>query len=127
MPASTLLRILLRCDRSAPSLAREAVGSMASIQPVRDDAVLVTSELVSNAVLHAGCDPNDQIELVAELMPQAVRISVVDVARSGRAPRVDDSREFGLGGLGLRLVEKLARRWGTERNHFLRVWAELAV
>jgi anti-sigma regulatory factor (Ser/Thr protein kinase) len=126
-PVSTVLRVLLRCDRSAPALAREAVGGLASIEHVRDDALLVTSELVSNAVLHAGCNPNDRIELVAELVPEAVRNTVVDVGRSDRAPRVGNSADIGLGGLGLRLVEKIARRWGTDRNHLVRVWAELAV
>jgi anti-sigma regulatory factor (Ser/Thr protein kinase) len=123
----TVLRVLLRCDGSAPSLARRAVGDLDSIKPVRDDALLVTSELVSNAVLHAGCDPTDHIEVVAEIVPRAVRITVVDVGRSGRAPRVGYATHLDSGGMGLRLVEKLARKWGIDRNDVLRVWAELAL
>ena len=90
--AKVLLRVLLRCDRFAPRLAREAVGGVPAIQPVRDDALLVTTELVSNAVLHAGCDPRQEIEVVAELVGQAVRITVADVARSDSTPRVCDAR-----------------------------------
>jgi hypothetical protein len=29
--------------------------------------------------------------------------------------------------MGLRVVELLARRWGSERNRQLEVWAELAL
>jgi anti-sigma regulatory factor (Ser/Thr protein kinase) len=117
----------LRCDRSAPRIARNAVGSVPSIEHARDDVLLITTELVSNAVLHAGCEPGDEIEVVAELVPQALRITVSDVGRSGCTPEVRDEPYTGSGGMGLRLVQMLARGWGVERNHRLRVWAELAV
>jgi hypothetical protein len=55
-----LLRLLMRCDSSAPRLARDALRTVAAIDLVRSDAILVVSELVSNAVLHAGCEPGER-------------------------------------------------------------------
>jgi anti-sigma regulatory factor (Ser/Thr protein kinase) len=95
------------------------------IEPVRDDALLITSELVSNAVKHSGCGPADEVEVVAELTPGGVLIAVTDPGRSGGTPaRMAAGSTWG-GGLGLRIVEHLARRWGAERRDGLRVWAEL--
>ncbi|MGH2883721.1 MAG: hypothetical protein ACRDPA_13660 [Solirubrobacteraceae bacterium] len=48
-----LLRLLMRCDASAPQLARDALRTVAAIDLIRSDAILVASELVSNAVMHA--------------------------------------------------------------------------
>jgi anti-sigma regulatory factor (Ser/Thr protein kinase) len=120
-------RVVLPCDLSAPSVARKAVRSLDAIEPLRDDALLAATELVSNAVRHGGCGHDDTIEMVAEVERRTVRITVVDKARSGKTPLPAEGPIIGLGGMGLRLVQMLARRWGVERNHKLLVWAELAV
>jgi anti-sigma regulatory factor (Ser/Thr protein kinase) len=117
----------LRCDRSAPARAREALRQIDGIDPVCEDALLVTSELVSNAVLHSGCDPQEEIELVADRVPAGIRIEVADAGRSGRTPRVKRADDGSPGGIGLRLVHALARRWGADRQDGVRVWAELAI
>jgi anti-sigma regulatory factor (Ser/Thr protein kinase) len=124
---SQAMRVVMRCDRSAPRLAREAVLSLDAIETVRDDALLLASELVSNAVLHAGCDSGDTIEMIAELEPRTLRITVVDVARPGDTPALREGPITGIGGMGLRLVHTLAQRWGIQRGRQLKVWAELAV
>lgn len=123
---SELLRCRLPCDASAPQLARHALNPLTAIEPVRDDALLIASELVTNAVLHSGCDPTDQLEVVAELTPRGVLIAVTDVGRSDSTP-TGRAAYASAGGLGLRVVEALARRWGTERRGGVRVWAELAL
>ncbi|MBV9049313.1 MAG: ATP-binding protein [Solirubrobacterales bacterium] len=92
------------------------------IDSVRDDALLVTSELVSSAVLRAGCDPREEIEVVADLLPDGVRIAVAQPR-----PRPQLGEPFFLAGLGLRLVEALAQAWGVEGHGQPRLWAELAV
>jgi anti-sigma regulatory factor (Ser/Thr protein kinase) len=123
---SELLRRYLPCDSSAPRLARQALAGLDAIKPVRNDALLVASELVTNAVLHSGCHPSEQLEVVAETLPGGLRIVVTDPGRSDRAPKLKPSF-VGPGGNGLRVVDALARRWGTERREGLRVWAELSL
>ncbi len=76
--------------------------------------------------LRLPCDalaPQDARQAAA-LVPEAVVIAVTDVARSETAPSAKD-REVGAGGLGLRLIGSLARRWGPEHATGRRVWAEL--
>ena len=87
---------------------------------VADVAVLLVSELVSNAVLHAGTE----IELVVRILPERLAIEVHDRG-GGRAVRRRYSNLSGTG-RGLMLVEELARDWGTvvtEAGKF--VWFEL--
>jgi anti-sigma regulatory factor (Ser/Thr protein kinase) len=125
-PPDLLLRCHLPCDASAPRRIRRALSALDAIRPIRDDALLVASELVSNAVVHSGCDPSEEVEVVAELVPQGLRIVVTDVGRSGSIP-VPKPNYPGPGGVGLRVVEALARRWGTERETGNQVWVELAL
>lgn len=125
--SSELLRRRLPCDLTAPGLARHALHPLAAIEPVRDDALLITTELVSNAVRHSGCSPADEVEFVAELTSKGVLIAVTDPGRSGSVPAPRPANPARGGGLGLRIVEALARRWGAERRNGLRVWAEIAL
>jgi anti-sigma regulatory factor (Ser/Thr protein kinase) len=127
MSCGELLRLRLPCDPSAPRLAREALGAVAEIAPVRDDALLVASELTTNAVMHSGCVGDDDFELWADCIRDGLRITVLDVGRSGDDPvrRIPDSSRPG--GMGLAVVEQIAKRWGAERDGELRVWAELTI
>lgn len=90
-----------------------------------DDAMVVVSELVTNAVVHAGTD----VELVCRL--EDTDSIVVEVAdhHPSRAPRDNNAEpayetpEFGR---GLRLVSTLAEAWGvTYRTGVKTVWARL--
>lgn len=123
-PPVELLRCQLPCDESAPLLARHALKPIAEIDPVRDDAVLIASELVTNAVMHSGCGPTEELEIVAQLIPKAVRIAVTDVGRSTGTPAPRPT-PVGRGGFGLRLIETLADSWGTEQRTGWRVWADI--
>jgi anti-sigma regulatory factor (Ser/Thr protein kinase) len=125
--SSELLRRRLPCDPTAPRLARHALHPLAVLEPVRDDALLITSELVSNAVRHSGCSPDDEVEVVAELTSEGVLITVTDPGLSGSVPARRAADTARVGGLGLRIVDALARRWGAERQDGLRVWAEIAL
>lgn len=121
---SELLRQQLPCNAAAPRRAREALAAIEAIKPVRNDALLIASELVTNAVLHSGCQPGEEVEVVAQALPGALRIAVTDPGRSDREPKLKPSFA-GPGGNGLRVVDALARRWGTERREGRCVWAEL--
>jgi anti-sigma regulatory factor (Ser/Thr protein kinase) len=82
------------------------LAERAIMNPVRDDAQLVVSELVTNALMHG----DGALVLRASITDSAVQLSVTD---SGDAlPEVlplDPSR---IGGLGLIVVDRLASDWG---------------
>jgi anti-sigma regulatory factor (Ser/Thr protein kinase) len=122
-----LLCLRLRCDASAPALARRALAELAPIAPIRDDALLVLSELATNAVLHSGSSPEEDFEVRAELVPEGLLIAVTDQGHSSSNPEPRHNSTLVAGGMGLRVVEALARRWGSERGSQLVVWAELAL
>jgi hypothetical protein len=125
--ASEILHLALRCDTQAPRRAREAIDDIRGIGPVREDARLVTTELVSNAVRHSGCGPDDMLRLSARLSRDRLEVSVHDPGHSDRTARLRPQNDPLLGGLGLLLVEQIARRWGADRPDGQLVWAELDI
>ncbi|MDR3080541.1 MAG: SpoIIE family protein phosphatase [Streptomyces sp.] len=91
------------------------------------DAVLVVvSELVTNAVVHAGTD----VELVVRLEPETgacvVEVSDQHPSRAPRGHGPEPSYEPSEYGRGLRLVAALAEEWGISyRTGAKTVWARL--
>jgi anti-sigma regulatory factor (Ser/Thr protein kinase) len=79
---------------------------------------LLTSEVVTNAVTHAA--EHGDIRVAASFAPGFARIEVLD-----RGPGFDPGVRHGTSGFGLRLVEKLASRWGVERASGTLVWFEV--
>jgi hypothetical protein len=97
-------------DRDAPGHARTAVQEFCEHQGVggdRETAQLVASELVTNAVVHAGT----AIDLTLRLMSPVLHIAVRD-GGPGR-PKIADVDESSESGRGLLLVDALAASWGT--------------
>ncbi|WP_406329860.1 SpoIIE family protein phosphatase [Streptomyces sp. NBC_00203] len=97
-----------------------------------DDAVVVVSELVTNAVVHAGTDVDllCRLEGVSDEAPGPLVVEISDHHPS-RALR-DDAVERPYGtpeyGRGLRLVASLSEAWGiTYRPGIKTVWARLPV
>jgi anti-sigma regulatory factor (Ser/Thr protein kinase) len=121
------IHLELPCAATAPRLAREAVRRALGTSRVCDDATLVVSELVTNAVRHSGCASDQTIGLETLIGGGCVRIAVHDPGRSSAEPRVRDGASTDAGGLGLRLVGQLARRWGSDRPDGRLVWAELGL
>jgi anti-sigma regulatory factor (Ser/Thr protein kinase) len=91
------------------------------------DLHLLTTELVTNAVLHAGAGEADKIELRVATEPNAVRVSVTDPGGED-TPTVQALDPEVPGGMGLFLVEQISSSWGVERapGGRNRVWFELA-
>ncbi|WP_306369750.1 ATP-binding protein [Nocardiopsis sp. CC223A] len=102
-----------------------------------DEAALIISELVSNALRHASplptpANPANSVgvawraEVDASPGPGGwLEISVRD-GGSTTMPRVADPSTTGLGGRGLGIVQHLAGRWGTEMDATTTtVWAVL--
>ena len=85
-----------------------------------DSAILVVSELVTNAVRHAATDL--ELRVLAEV--GLLRVEVEDGSRL--LPAAGKPGPFDAGGRGLPLVEALADRWGAEATPTGKlVWAEL--
>lgn len=120
--AEDLIRLEVRCDRDAPCLAREAVDEALEGSSVHESARLIASELVTNAVRYSGCEPDQLIEFRARLQAGVLVLSVTDPCISGRQAHL---RTDSGGGFGLRIVDRLASRWGSEHPDGQRVWAEL--
>jgi anti-sigma regulatory factor (Ser/Thr protein kinase) len=93
-------------------------GVQASVIEV---AVLLVSELVTNAVVHAG----GTVLVTVHADAHWVRIEVEDQGR-GR-PVLRPARQNQPGGRGLGVVDQLATHWGTERRATHKVvWCEIA-
>lgn len=114
---------------AAPGEARRTLQERDGALPqgIRADLLLLLSELVANAVVHGGVDPDGQIGIRLQRLQDQVRVEVSDPGagfdweRRRREPR--PRRE---GGFGLALVERIAERWGIERDAGeTRVWFEL--
>lgn len=87
------------------------------------DAILVASELVTNAVRRSGRAEHHQIQVSVKLRGEHLVIDVRDPGLSDEDAEVGDGLE--LGGFGLLIVDRLAVRWGSERECGYRVWAEV--
>ena len=87
---------------------------------VLDDARLLVSELVANAVEHVRED--GEIELRVSLEGGVLRVEVLD-SGPGFTPT---QRERGSDrGWGLHFVDRLASRWAVDCDGRARVWFEL--
>jgi anti-sigma regulatory factor (Ser/Thr protein kinase) len=104
-------RIELPADAAAVGEARRAVASFEGIAATMvGDAQLVVSELVTNALLHAGLGPGDTISLTLWRDGDLLRIEVDDHGGfDGRA--VEERLGTASGGMGLRIVDTLAVAW----------------
>jgi len=90
------------------------------------DAVLVVSELLSNAILHARPLPGSNLLLAWAFSDGAVEIAVSDGGAVTR-PMTAQPTVSSLGGRGLAIVDYLARSWGVRTDDAgLTVWAVMA-
>jgi anti-sigma regulatory factor (Ser/Thr protein kinase) len=126
-PVVAPLELHLGCDAGAPARARAAVSAwcepLAVSSASRQALVLLVSELVSNAVLHAKAPLESPIALTARLGEDSVHVSVSD-AGEGFVPRPRDPARLS-DGYGLFLLDKIASRWGVDASGSTNVWFEL--
>jgi anti-sigma regulatory factor (Ser/Thr protein kinase) len=122
-----LVSLALVSDTTAPARARAALREVPELQAIRDDASLIVSELVTNAVRHSGATDQDLITLSVFASAHQAKIQVHDPARTDLTPQLREHHDTQVGGLGLRLVSRIARNWQTERPDGRIVWAELAL
>ena len=90
------------------------------VEQFTETAILLTSELVTNAVLHAGSGVVLQIARTTD----GIRCEVTD--RGPGRPEMRLARAEDLSGRGLQLVDQLSRAWGVAPDHGGKsVWFEL--
>lgn len=102
--------------------ARHWVAAFLSGVPedLRQTATLLTSELVTNAVLHTATD----VTVTAEVAPGSVRVEVAD--GSTELPTIKDYGADAATGRGLTVLDSLADQWGTRIDDLGKVvWFEL--
>ncbi|MET8827891.1 ATP-binding protein [Streptomyces sp. NPDC004610] len=119
-----LRRRLGRADLRAVPEARRAVRELLHTWERSEQsqiAELLTSELVTNALVHTDRDA----VLTAEVGPHGVRVEVRDFVAQRPRPRPAVSHEA-THGRGLALVESLADSWGVHSHGVGKsVWFEL--
>jgi anti-sigma regulatory factor (Ser/Thr protein kinase) len=117
------VRFRLMPGPTAPRLARTAVRRVLSEvdADVVERAMLLTSELVTNGVLHAATP----LTLTLRTEGDALRVEVEDRDRTLPAP-VPQEESGPHGGFGLHIVEQLAANWGCAPLHGGKtVWFEM--
>ena len=91
----------------------------------RDDAMLVLSELVSNAVKHAAPLPSGEITVRWAVDDELLHIEITD-GGAGTRPNPSVPLLSALGGRGLDIVRTVSTQWGvTENDQTVTVWAEV--
>ncbi|MET9539483.1 ATP-binding protein [Streptomyces sp. NPDC006553] len=106
----------------ARRLVRTAL-TLWGLESLTEDATLVITELVSNAVDHSRL-PSIRV-IVSRPSANAVRVGVVDRSRAVPILRTDSNGDQARG-RGLLLVDTLTEDWGTELYRWgKQVWAEL--
>ena len=117
-------------ERTGVRLARHAFADQmvaAGIsEDARDDAMLVLSELVSNAVKHASPLPSGEITVRWLVRDDALHIEITDGGAVTR-PHASAAALSSLGGRGLDIVRTVSSQWGvTEEADSVTVWADVA-
>ena len=108
----------------AAAEARRALDRLASeVDPQRlDDARLLVSELIANAVEHV--EQEGVIELRVDNDDERLRVEVIDPG-SGFAADGHRPPDRAESGWGLHFVARIADRWAAETGERGRVWFEL--
>lgn len=84
-------------------------------QRVVDDARIVVSELLGNALRHARPIPAGGLVLTLEMQADAVLLSVCD-GGSATLPTLLHAPDLALSGRGLTIVRTLTREWGVREG-----------
>lgn len=109
---------------SAAALARRALDRLAGeVDGQRlDDARLLVSELIANAVEHV--EEAGEIELRIDNDAERLRVEVLDPG-PGFTPDSHHPGALAESGWGLHFVSQVADRWAADRDAGARVWFEL--
>ena len=114
----------LASPAAARAFVRSELEQQAVPEPPLETAVLLTSELVSNALLHA----RTEVDLLLVMAASGVRVEVHDGNARRPGPSASPAPLDSTTGRGLLMVEALAGRWGVDGSgEGKTVWFELPV
>ena len=122
--------LALQPDPSSAAVARHAIAADLARREITkdsaDDVVLVASELVGNAVVHAGSRADAGLAVSWAVDSETVTVAVRD--SSPRSPQHRATVETAPSGRGLTIVAALAEDWGVRRSaRGKQVWARIPV
>jgi two-component sensor histidine kinase len=113
---AAVVRRSIAADLSGRAIAPAAI----------DDVVLVASELVSNAVMHATDRYDGSLDVGWDIQADHVLIRVVD--NNPDLPRQRSTNDTDTRGRGLSIVAALALDWGVQRTASgKQVWARVPI
>lgn len=118
VPQEVVRRVRLPADRRTPAAARAVVRSVlaeARLTDLLDEALLLTTELATNGVLHAGTD----LDLEIKADDTGLTVTVLDQMPGTLDPQlIGRMEDAGMAerGRGLLLVDHFATRWGTTHH-----------
>ena len=122
-----MLNLTLTEENGAAAAARRGLLEGNGMLPpaIRDDVLLLVSELVTNAVRHAGAGPERPVQVQLLHGPCCVVVAVTDEGPGfTRNPSPSTGSESG--GWGLFLVDQIADRWDVEyTTSGSRVWFKI--
>lgn len=125
--------ITIPAETSAVASSRRWLGRLLNEEhaDIRDDLVLLLSEVVTNAILYSDSSRSESgtVTIIARDIGDAVRVEVTDAGSATRAPQVLEHNLEMQNGRGLDILDMLsAGRWGTYTNHTRRtVWFEVVI
>ena len=109
---------------AARRIAEKALEGGGSPQ-VAAKLLLMTSELVTNSLRHAGLSGEDSVGLTVDATPSAIRVEVSDPGPGFEHLQPRSPDYYAGSGWGLYIVERLANRWGVVRGQPSYVWFEI--
>lgn len=108
--------------RAARDLVRDALDA-ADLEVDRERVVLATSELATNAAMHAAAEP---FEVVVDIDSAGVSLAVRDASTD--PPIRQEVDVTAIGGRGVAMVAALSTSWGVERcSQGKCVWCHFAL
>jgi anti-sigma regulatory factor (Ser/Thr protein kinase) len=118
---ATPVEVLLALEPRPESArrVRRALEAHGLPEDLEHTVKLLSTEIVGNAIRHAALSPEQRIIFFARVHGDFARIEVADPG-PGFDPDTLDTE-----GYGLRLLDKLAARWGVETDRGCKVWFEV--
>ena len=120
------LELSFPADESAIVQARRAVEEVDALSEYPDARFAIrvlVSELFTNGVKYGGA--GGRIRLGLEVRDDTVRVEIGDRGRGFDPDKVAMPGQDATSGRGLALLDRMASRWGVERNGETRVWFEI--
>ena len=118
---SHAVRLGVGPDSTSPRNTRRLFAAHFANHPRLDDLLLCLSEVVTNAVLHAG----PPIQVLGDLVDTKVRVEVSDGSKAVPVQRTPERTSPT--GRGLHLLDDLASDWGVEiTTSGKTVWFEIS-